>query len=72
MLGCLWVSTECCSNHFMEFSYFLYGGSHFGNEIKIQGGVMSDKYLKVILVSAVGGLYMIAYSLFYIGGRISM
>ena len=33
---------------------------------------MSDKYLKVILVSVLGGLYMIAYSLFYIGGRISM
>ena len=28
---------------------------------------MSEKYLKVILVSAVGGLYMIAYALFYIG-----
>jgi hypothetical protein len=35
-------------------------------------GIMSDKYLKVILVSAVGGLYMIAYSLFYIGARIDM
>ena len=34
--------------------------------------IMSEKYLKVILISAVGGLYMIAYSLFYIGGRISM
>ena len=31
---------------------------------------MSEKYLKVILISAVGGLYMIAYSLFYIGTRI--
>ena len=31
---------------------------------------MSDKYLKAILISAVGGLYMIAYSLFYIGNRI--
>jgi len=28
---------------------------------------MSDTYLKVILISAVGGLYMIAYSLFYSG-----
>jgi hypothetical protein len=37
-----------------------------------KGGVMSETYLKVILISAVGGLYMIAYSLFYIGGRISM
>ena len=35
-----------------------------------KGGVMSDTYLKVILISAVGGLYMIAYSLFYIGARI--
>jgi hypothetical protein len=32
---------------------------------------MSDKYLKIILISAVGGLYMIAYSLFYIGTRLS-
>ena len=32
---------------------------------------MSDTYLKVILISAVGGLYMIAYSLFYIGTRLS-
>ena len=32
--------------------------------------IMSEKYLKVILISAVGGLYMIAYSLFYIGNRI--
>ena len=32
--------------------------------------VMSETYLKVILISAVGGLYMIAYSLFYIGARI--
>ena len=24
----------------MEFSYFPYGGSHLGNEIKIQGGLM--------------------------------
>ena len=24
----------------MEFSYFPYGGSHLGNEIKIQGGIM--------------------------------
>ena len=31
---------------------------------------MSDKYLKAILISTVGGLYMIAYSLFYIGNRI--
>ena len=28
----------------MEFSYFPYGGSHHGNEIKIQGGRMK-KYL---------------------------
>jgi len=35
-----------------------------------KGGVMSETYLKVILISAVGGLYMIAYSLFYIGARI--
>jgi len=28
----------------MEFSYFPYGGSHLGNEIKIQGGRMK-KYL---------------------------
>ena len=31
---------------------------------------MNDTYLKAILVSAVGGLYMIAYSLFCIGNRI--
>ena len=31
---------------------------------------MSDKYLKIILISAVGGLYMIAYSLFYVGGQL--
>ena len=31
---------------------------------------MSERYLKVILISAVSGLYMIAYSLFYIGTRI--
>jgi len=37
-----------------------------------KGGIMSDTYLKVILISAVGGLYLIAYSLFYIGSRISM
>ena len=35
-----------------------------------KGGVMNETYLKVILISAVGGLYMIAYSLFYIGARI--
>ena len=35
-----------------------------------KGGVMSETYLKVILISAVGGLYMIAYALFYIGARI--
>ena len=35
-----------------------------------KGGVMSETYLKVILISTVGGLYMIAYSLFYIGARI--
>ena len=34
------------------------------------GTIMSVRYLKVILISAVGGLYMIAYSLFYIGARI--
>ena len=34
--------------------------------------IMSEKYLKVILVSAVGGVYMIAYALFYIGTRIYM
>ena len=33
---------------------------------------MRDTYFKVILISAVGGLYLIAYSLFYIGSRISM
>jgi len=37
-----------------------------------KGGVMSEKYLKVILISAVGGLYLIAYALFYIGTRIYM
>jgi len=31
---------------------------------------MSDKYLKSILISAVGGLYMIAYSLYFIGDQI--
>ena len=31
---------------------------------------MSDTYLKVILISAVGGLYLIAYSLFYVGGQL--
>ena len=31
---------------------------------------MSETYMKVILISAVGGLYMIAYALFYIGARI--
>ena len=31
---------------------------------------MSDTYLKAILVSAVGGLYMIAYSLYYIGTQV--
>ena len=36
-----------------------------------KGDIMSDKYLKIILISAVGGLYMIAYSLFYIGTRLS-
>ena len=35
-----------------------------------KGGVMSETYLKVILISAVGGLYMIAYSLFYICARV--
>ena len=32
--------------------------------------IMSEKYLKVILISAVGGLYMIAYSLYYIGTQV--
>ena len=32
---------------------------------------MSDTYLKAILVSAVGGLYMIAYSLYFIGDQLS-
>ena len=36
----------------------------------IEGGVMSDTYLKVILISAVGGLYLIAYSLFYLGTQV--
>jgi hypothetical protein len=31
---------------------------------------MSDTYLKVILISAVGGLYLIAYSLFYVGSQL--
>ena len=31
---------------------------------------MSDTYLKVILISAVGGLYLIAYSLFYLGTQV--
>ena len=31
---------------------------------------MNDTYLKGILVSAVGGLYMIAYSLYYIGTQV--
>ena len=31
---------------------------------------MSDIYLKVILISAVGGLYLIAYSLFYLGTQV--
>ena len=31
---------------------------------------MSDTYLKAILVSAVGGLYMIAYSLYFIGEQL--
>ena len=35
-----------------------------------KGGVMSDTYLKVILISAVGGLYLIAYSLFYLGTQV--
>ena len=35
-----------------------------------KGGIMSETYLKVILISAVGGLYMIAYSLLYLGNRI--
>ena len=36
-----------------------------------KGDVMSETYLKVILISAIGGLYMIAYSLFYIADRLS-
>ena len=36
-----------------------------------KGGVMSQTYLKVILSSAVGGLYLIAYSLFYLGSSVS-
>jgi len=35
-----------------------------------KGGDMSDTYLKVILISAVGGLYLIAYSLFYVGTQV--
>ena len=31
---------------------------------------MNDAYLKAILVSAVGGLYMIAYSLYFIGDQL--
>ena len=31
---------------------------------------MSEKYLKVILVSAVGGLWMIAYCLFYMANKL--
>ena len=31
---------------------------------------MSDTYLKSIIVSAVGGLYMIAYSLYFIGDQL--
>ena len=31
---------------------------------------MSDTYLKVILISAVGGLYLVEYSLFYIGSQV--
>ena len=33
---------------------------------------MSDTYFKVILISAVGGLYLIAYSLFYVGGQVHL
>ena len=29
-----------------------------------------DTYFKVILISAVGGLYLIAYSLFYVGSQV--
>ena len=32
---------------------------------------MNDTYLKAILVSAVGGLYMIAYSLYFIGDQLN-
>ena len=31
---------------------------------------MSEKYLKVILISAVGGLWMIAYGLFYMANKL--
>ena len=31
---------------------------------------MSDTYLKAILVSAVGGLYMIVYSLYFIDDQL--
>ena len=31
---------------------------------------MSDTYLKVILIAAVAGLYLIAYSLFYLGTQV--
>ena len=31
---------------------------------------MSEKYLKAILISVVGGLWMIAYGLFYIANKL--
>ena len=37
-----------------------------------KGGVMSETYLKVILISAVGGLYMVGYALLRIGDKINM
>ena len=37
-----------------------------------KGGVMSETYLKVILISGVGALYMIGYALLRIGEKIPM
>ena len=34
----------------MEFSFFPYGGSHLGNEIKIQGGRMNKKLALAFLI----------------------
>lgn len=33
--------------------------------------MLNDKYIKVILISAVGGLYMIAYGLYFIAEAIN-